>query len=224
MPNTYVLFPCDVQYHLSRNKKEKNENWLLFKNKYKKKQNTLYEYVRVQWFESRFNNWMIYHTPAGWANTNSNIESFNAVIKRDFFKRKRLSVFGAVLKIEDIIKYYSTANITFSKYPKYVEDLHKKSAHYAQNDFLSIDRQNFKIKSLSQKSEYHKIDIQEKSCSCPLWLKNAICVHSLAFSNLNKLCWFGEKYSANRTNFFTKAKRGAKGRFAKAKSALKKQN
>jgi hypothetical protein len=28
--------------------------------------------------------WQMFHNPPGWSNTNSNIESFNATIKRDF--------------------------------------------------------------------------------------------------------------------------------------------
>jgi hypothetical protein len=68
---------------------------------------------------------MIYHTPPGFGNTNSPIESFIATIKRDFFLRKRLSVLGCALKIEDIIKYYLSDDIEFNKYPKFVEATQK---------------------------------------------------------------------------------------------------
>jgi hypothetical protein len=40
--------------------------------------------------------WQMFHNPPGWSNTNSNIGSFNATIKRDFFLKKRYSVLGSV--------------------------------------------------------------------------------------------------------------------------------
>ena len=71
------------------------------------KKSDLIQYIRVQWY----NKWMIHYNPLGWANTNSNIESFNATINRDFFQRERLSVFGVVLTIEEMIIYYSKNKI-----------------------------------------------------------------------------------------------------------------
>ena len=44
--------------------------------------------------------WQMFHNPPGWSNTNSNIESFNVTIKRDFSLRKRYSVWGSVDIIE----------------------------------------------------------------------------------------------------------------------------
>ena len=50
--------------------------------------------MKEQWIENkRFNKWQIYHSPAGYANTNSNIESFNRQIK-GFTQKKKLSIFG----------------------------------------------------------------------------------------------------------------------------------
>jgi hypothetical protein len=45
--------------------------------------------LREQWINSRFNCWQIYHSPPGYANTNSNIESFNRQIKA-FTQKKKL--------------------------------------------------------------------------------------------------------------------------------------
>lgn len=113
--------------HMSRNVVERNENWLCFQAKYKVKKpakDDLYTYISTHWYDSRWNKWMIYHSPPGYANTNSNIESFNATIKRDFFFRKRLSVIGAVSKIEEIIRYYSIEEKSlFHIYPKFKEDM-----------------------------------------------------------------------------------------------------
>ncbi len=118
--------------HLSRSEQERDLSWDRFEKKYQPKKKTkkgfaksVYEYVKESWYDSRYNKWMIYHTPPGFGNTNSPIESFNATIKRDFFLRKRLSVLGCALKIEDIIKYYSSDDIKFNKYPKFVEATQK---------------------------------------------------------------------------------------------------
>ena len=86
--NFNIFFPVQ-DIHLSRNEKERDLKWLNFKKKYKSQYYLrIYQYVRDNWYLSRFNKWMIYHTPPGWANTNSNIESFNATIKRDFFQEE----------------------------------------------------------------------------------------------------------------------------------------
>lgn len=179
--------------HYSRSEKERDMNWQLFADRYKQagkpKEEDLYEYIRVQWYDSRFNNWMIYHTPAGLANTNSNIESFNATIKRNFFfNRKRLSVYGATLKLKELIKYYSKTNIPFHTIPRYEEKLHKKANLKLVSDFIPIGSKHFKI--LSRYGD-HKISIVNKSSTCPIWLKKAICVHTLACSNLKGMNWYG---------------------------------
>ncbi len=45
----------------------------------------------------------MFHNPPSWSNKNSNIESLNATIKRDFSLRKRYSVWGSIDIIEEII-------------------------------------------------------------------------------------------------------------------------
>ncbi len=92
-------------------------------------------------------------------------------------------------------------------------------------DFKPIGKDSNKLKVIGSTEKWgdHIIDIQKKSCSCPLYLKKGICTHSLAYSNLQNLCWFGPNYSRKSTKFFTKTKRGRKaGVEPKAKKALKK--
>ena len=217
--------------HLSRSERERDSIWDKFKTRYSnsnsqckksnknilKGENGLFEYVRSTWYESRFNKWMIYCNPPGWANTNNPIESFNATIKRDFFMRKRHSVFGAVLKLELIVKYYSNKETPFHMLPKYSDKLHDKAKKLSSSDF--------KFSGNLVKIDSRRILINKKSCSCPQWLKWAICYHSLALSNLKDYAWFGTSYSGRAKKFFVKCKRGAKkgGRTTKAKSALNKQ-
>ena len=71
------------------------------------------------------------------------------------------------------------------------------------------------IKS-SQSQDHHTIKVAEKSCSCCYWLKKKICVHSLAWSQLNGLGWFGPAYFKS-VSFYYKSKKG--GRIKNAESA-----
>jgi hypothetical protein len=64
----------------------------------------------------------MFHNLLGWSNTNSNIESFNATIKRDFSLRKRCSMWGSVDIIEEIILNYSTCKKEFWVTPKFDKD------------------------------------------------------------------------------------------------------
>jgi hypothetical protein len=59
-------------------------NKTTFRKKYAKSEPEMYEYCET-WFTCDWSNWMIYHSKPGLANTNSNIESFSNVLKRDYF-------------------------------------------------------------------------------------------------------------------------------------------
>ncbi len=68
--------------HMSKSSEEYKERVEEFKKIYKKKiYKNVYDYVTKQWIDSRFNKWQIFHSPPGYASTNSNIESFNRQIK-----------------------------------------------------------------------------------------------------------------------------------------------
>jgi hypothetical protein len=47
-------------------------------------------------------------------------------------------------------------------------------------------------KKLREKWGDHIVNVEKRSCSCPIYLKRAICNHSLAYSNsiMVKLVWF----------------------------------
>lgn len=108
---------------------------------------------------------------------------------------------------------------------KYSAKIHQLASLKVLEDFKPISKNQFKISKLNCSGHNNfKIDISKKSCTCPFWLKHAICSHSLAFSNLKELSWFGPAYSGKSKKFFTKCKRGRKGgRAALAKSALQRQ-
>lgn len=67
----------------------------LFNTKYENYTDVV-EFLNEHWFTGVFNNWQIYHNNSGFANSNSNVESFNIAIKRDFTERKSFNIFVAV--------------------------------------------------------------------------------------------------------------------------------
>lgn len=68
--------------HMSHNQENYVENLENFKRKYFKHHRACYDYCAT-WFTGKWSNWQIYHNKPGQANTNSNIESFNNVIKKN---------------------------------------------------------------------------------------------------------------------------------------------
>ena len=77
------------------------------------------------WMSGKWSKWQIYHNPPGWSNTNSNIESFNATIKRDFSLRRRYTVYGSVNIIKEIISYYSVNTDIFQLNPRFEQKIHE---------------------------------------------------------------------------------------------------
>ena len=107
------------------------------------------------------------------------------------------------MKIEKIVNYYSSNDIEFKKFPRYSAKIHQLASLKVLEDFKPISKNQFKISKLNCSGHNNfKIDISKKSCTCPFWLKHAICSHSLAFSNLKELSWFGPAYSGKSKIFF----------------------
>ena len=94
------------EMHLSSTEEEFEALKLEFNESFKRFPELL-SYMKSQWFEGKFCKWQIFRTPPGFATTNSNIESFNSVIKRDFTSRKRQSIMNAINIINEIVIYYS---------------------------------------------------------------------------------------------------------------------
>ncbi|ETN14419.1 hypothetical protein PPTG_22120 [Phytophthora nicotianae INRA-310] len=55
------------------------------------------QYMSAQWLYGPFSKWQAYATPIGFATTNDPVETFNAVIKRDYTLRRRLKI-GTLLR------------------------------------------------------------------------------------------------------------------------------
>jgi hypothetical protein len=55
------------------------------------------QYVYAQWRTGHFTAWQVYATPSGFASTNNPVETFNALLKRDYTLRRRLKM-GTLLR------------------------------------------------------------------------------------------------------------------------------
>ena len=121
-----------------------------------------------------------------------------------------------MMKMFDIIKYYSVNNLTFEKKFKYSAKAIKKA-----NDF---DKDNYKRKTkilynCTDSDVKFLINVNIMSCNCKYYFKWGLCAHLLAFEKifLNK-CF----YKAKPAKFVFKSKKGPKGRYGKASKALNK--
>ena len=218
----YESLLVDIRYlHLRKTKEEFEKGLTVFKKKWNTNStHSIYEYCST-WFKGKWSKWQIFHSPPGWSSTNSNIESFNATIKRDFSLRRRYTVFGSVNVIKDIITYYSTNKEEFCCYPRFNQKTHERGKHYMAA--------KYKKNGVFQVSVMDKyiINIQNRKCSCRWFLKNAVCEHILGYCYKTKYdqeCWFGPKYTGEPTNFAFNVKRGAKtkkiGRYKYSEKAL----
>ena len=205
--------------HMSKNEKELNENIRLFKNDYKDYPEFV-NYVNAQWFTGRYNKWQIFRNDPGMANTNSNIESYNATVKRDYTLRKRLSVITLLDKFKTIVIVESGSTIDFSYLPAFKPKLKEKLNLISEFKFCKTNETN-KVKYNGSK-ETLLLDISENcSCSCRQYLKHRVCIHLVAYANYFNKKLYGGVYCKKATVFDYKAKRGAKGkRYNKAEKAL----
>ena len=172
----------------------------------------------------------IFRNDPGFANTNSNIESFNSTLKRDFTKRFKCSFARAIEKLFSTIIYYSNddnpANI-FNLIPEFDSALKVEALKINSKCFKLIRKDIVAYKGV--KNAY-RIRLDDKrcwkssSCNCATFIKWAICRHIVAYSNANELDWYGAAYR-QPVKFVTKTKKGAIpkkkiGRFPLAKKAL----
>ena len=101
---------------MSHNAQIYEENKKEFKKKYQKSHPQVYDYCAT-WFDGPWCNWQIFRNRPGQANSNSKIESFNNVLKRDYFERRKVPMRTAISKIFECIVYYSTEQSEFKTTP-----------------------------------------------------------------------------------------------------------
>lgn len=144
----------DLSYiHMYLSESEFKEKLKSFKTKYQINYPELYDYINEQWFENVFNKWQIYQNEPGYANSNSNVESFNNVIKRDFTSRRRLSIKAALEKIGQVIVYNSTKGPQFETRPKFDNKI-KSIAEKFSNSNYKVIRKNKLISYIGKNNKF----------------------------------------------------------------------
>jgi len=125
----------NLAIHISTSEKEFKKNKSKFNKTYSKTEPSMYEYC-ASWFEGIWSNWMIYCSKPGLANTNSNIESFNNVLKRDYFERRKVPMRTAINKLFECITYYSTEYSEFKTIPG-VKSIWSNCSHLVGYDLIA---------------------------------------------------------------------------------------
>ncbi len=91
-----------TKIHYSHTDNDYKRNIAEFKTKYMKHYNACYKYCS-NWFTGVWSNWQIFHNKPGKANTNSNIESFNNIIKKKITNRTKLTMCNAIKAIQKLV-------------------------------------------------------------------------------------------------------------------------
>ena len=124
---------------------------------------------------------------------------------------------NAINIVEEIITYYSTHYQTFSVSPRYNYKLKTQALKVDKSKF--IYKKNKKQVAYEGKNNKHEINLNDKnafkyhSCNCKSFLKFAICMHLVAFSNFFSLDLYDPKYKPDynkeeEERFVYKTKRG----------------
>ncbi len=162
----------------------KRERLEEFKNKWSKSNPKMYEYVNTQWLNGVFSNWQIFLNDPGYANTNSNLESFNSSFKRDY------TIITACNKIfECIVEYSTSAENVFHFVPRFDKSVKERALVVDPKCFIRTGKCNMKVIYKGESSQYTiRLDdercYKNCSCNCVFFIKWAICKHVVAYSNV----------------------------------------
>ena len=208
----YKDFMNDImQIHYSTTEKEYKERLANFKNEWRDREPEMFKYVNEQWLQGFFNNWKIFRNDPGYANTNSNIESFNASFKRDYTKHFKCSIITICNKIFECIVEYSTSpeNVFYSS-PRFDPEVKEEAKLVDPKCFIKVGKNTKKIIYRGETSEYTvRLDDERCfkccSCNCSSFIKWAICKHVVAYSNIQLLDLYGSRHRQPE-NFVRKLK------------------
>jgi len=189
------------------------KNKTTFRKKYSKSEPEMYEYCE-SWFTGEWSNWMIYHSKPGLANTNSNIESFNNVLKRDYFERRKVPMRTALTKLIECIVYYSTEFSEFKIQPLIKPNVLKLARGYSKDNYKIVRRNKNLVEYNGLSGSKYSLMFNSKNyhlgfgCSCPFFVKSAICSHIVGYDLVAELGIF--EIESDPKTFVMKTKRGRK--------------
>jgi hypothetical protein len=169
----------------------------------------MYNYIKEQWIDSQFCRWQSFRNLPGYANTNSNLESFNETIKRDFTNKRVSHIFESLSKIAEIITYYSDHQQEFFTTPKYNKNVFEKTKSLTKKNYSFVDSHNVIYRGLFDPVNIiFKKKTKEFFCECCAFMKHGICKHLVGFSNLFDLNLIGPEWSNKPKTFAFNKKRG----------------
>ena len=136
-------------------------------------------YFKKQWLDSVFNSWQIYLTPAGYAHTNSPIESYNNTIKAHFTNRIKYHMIPALEVFQTCIEYESNNLKRIVSEGKVTQFMLKQAKDIIKQKKL-IQNGGNRYNYQHYNDTLGTIDTLSKFCTCEKYLDKAICKHLVA--------------------------------------------
>ena len=118
---------------------------------------------------------------------------------------------GSIKKIEEIVAYFSKNKKTFEDGPKFDKNVVVMASNLTKSNFKHIDRDTVLYKGKASK---FKLNLKNESCynncscNCGNFMKEAVCMHILGYSNIHELNLCGDAFSTKPSTFAHKMRRG----------------
>ena len=103
------------------------------------------DYFLKQWVDGIFNQWCVYHSPTGFSSGNTPVESYNAVIKKNFTMRFKFNLLPCLEMFKEVVETYEPKQ--FLRYRKATTGV-KKLATYL------IDKERNSLKVVEKTCHY----------------------------------------------------------------------
>ncbi len=135
-------------------------------------------YFKKQWVVSKFSNWQIFSTPAGYAHTNNPVEQYNRTIKADFTDRVKYHMQPAIQVFKRLINYESKKVRTVMDAGKVTLSTRKLAEKILMTNRLINQGSKYTYRQTS--GIQVNIDTGNKTCSCAHFYDKASCKHLTA--------------------------------------------
>ena len=186
--------------HWSRDKIQCEKVYTKFNNKFGSNEyiKPFMAYLDQRSLDSPFRRWKIFNSPPGYACTNSPIESFNNVIKRDFVKRKKKNLLDFLHILKEIVVYYSVNKSLFSFEGKLNSKGKKAASKFTSKHYFDrLGRGDYKFFD-EETNLTSMLNYKTNICDCKFYLKWKTCAHLHALNKLIRKEEFVKKAKLGR--------------------------
>ena len=157
-------------------------------------------YFEKQWINSKFNNWQLFNTPAGYAGTNNPIESYNKTIKAQFTNYLKYNICPVLEIFRDAIEYESKQDFDYKTEKVVTRSLKSISNELSISQFNKLNVIEYEYKHSNNTSSF--INLKLLNCSCFGFLDKGICKHLVRTCIIDKIALpgleFKKKFSIRR--------------------------